>query len=218
MYTVVDLEMCKVPKENKTEEFHWGHETIQIGAVLLDDNFEIINHFSSFVAPEFGVLDGFIERLTGISQKDLDDAPLAKDAIEAFFDWAGEDTTFVAWSDADYLQLQREIIGKDMDEKKYSYMLDEANWIDCQKLFDDKAKASHEYNLVQALNLAGIDYKDGVHNGYVDAYNTALLFKKLNVEENFKWSEYFTGKDSEEKSEPLSTSMGSLFAGLQFAE
>ncbi len=218
MYAVVDLEMCKVSKENKTEEFHWGHETIQIGAVLLDDAYEIVDHFSVFVSPEFGKLDSFIENLTGITQNDLDGAPFMRDALEQFYSWAGEGTVFVAWSDADYLQLAREVEGKGLDAVRYAGITDQSNWIDCQKLFDEKLNASHEYNLVQALNLAGIDYKDGIHNGYVDAYNTALLFAKLNTEKNFKWSEYFSGEDSEEKSEPLSTNMASLFAGLSFAE
>ena len=38
-YVVIDLEMCKVPKSLRTPEFPWCQETIQIGAVLLDEDF-----------------------------------------------------------------------------------------------------------------------------------------------------------------------------------
>ena len=36
-YVVVDLEMCKVPYSNRKKEFHGANETIQIGAVLLNE-------------------------------------------------------------------------------------------------------------------------------------------------------------------------------------
>ena len=39
-YVVVDLEMCKVPYSNRKKEFHGANETIQIGAVLLNENYE----------------------------------------------------------------------------------------------------------------------------------------------------------------------------------
>ena len=35
-YVVYDLEMCKVPKGEKREEFGCRQELIQIGAVMLD--------------------------------------------------------------------------------------------------------------------------------------------------------------------------------------
>ena len=34
-YIVLDLEMCKVPRHMKTQEFRIKHEIIQIGAVKL---------------------------------------------------------------------------------------------------------------------------------------------------------------------------------------
>ena len=38
-YAVVDLEMCKVPKGYKKFGYKWCLETIQIGAVLLEENY-----------------------------------------------------------------------------------------------------------------------------------------------------------------------------------
>ena len=37
-YAVVDLEMCKVPHGVRKDKFRWARETIQIGAVLLDES------------------------------------------------------------------------------------------------------------------------------------------------------------------------------------
>lgn len=66
-YVVYDLEMCKVPKGEKREEFGSRQELIQIGAVLLDEEFKTIDTFMTYVAPRFGFVDSFIEKLTGIT-------------------------------------------------------------------------------------------------------------------------------------------------------
>jgi DNA polymerase III epsilon subunit-like protein len=67
---VIDLEMCKVPKSRR---FGYGlsMEIIQIGAVSLDENGEILDKFVSFVRPEYGFIDSAINRLTGIRQYDV---------------------------------------------------------------------------------------------------------------------------------------------------
>ena len=44
-YVVYDLEMCKVPKGDKRKEFGSHMELIQIGAVLLDENYEVVDVF-----------------------------------------------------------------------------------------------------------------------------------------------------------------------------
>ena len=56
-YVVVDLEMCKVPYRARTNRFRFGRETIQIGAVLLNDSSEIVDEFVTYVAPQYGFID-----------------------------------------------------------------------------------------------------------------------------------------------------------------
>lgn len=65
-YAVVDLEMCNVPPIKRTEQFNYSSELIQIGAVLLDENYNKIDEFVSLVAPEFGFITPYIEKLTRI--------------------------------------------------------------------------------------------------------------------------------------------------------
>lgn len=65
-FVVMDMEMCNVPKENRTSEYWWKNEMIQIGAVLMDDTYTIVDEFKTFVHPEHGAIDAFIENLTGI--------------------------------------------------------------------------------------------------------------------------------------------------------
>ncbi len=86
-YAVVDLEMCKVPNESKKGKYPYSHETIQIGAVLLDDSYEIKEKFVTYVSPQYGYIDNFISNLTGIHRNDVKDAPLMKEALQRFVDW-----------------------------------------------------------------------------------------------------------------------------------
>ena len=36
-YLVIDLEMCNVPRDYRSRSYKYANETIQIGAVLLDE-------------------------------------------------------------------------------------------------------------------------------------------------------------------------------------
>ena len=71
-YLVIDLEMCRVPKLYRSK-YKYANETIQIGAVLLDDEFKRIATLCQYVHPEYGVIDHFIENMAGIHDG-LDDA------------------------------------------------------------------------------------------------------------------------------------------------
>lgn len=65
-YLVIDLEMCNVPRDYRSRSYKYANETIQIGAVLLDEEFKRIGTLSQYVHPEHGVIDPFIQNLTGM--------------------------------------------------------------------------------------------------------------------------------------------------------
>ena len=183
-YAIVDLEMCNVPRAVRREEFHCSSEIIQIGAVLLDENYEICDRFMSFVSPQYGILDNFIHKLTGISKEDLATAPLLAEGLNAFIKWLPEDAVLVSWSENDEIQVRKEIDAKNLEIDGIDRYLDD--WIDCQQTFAHKMDTDRCYNLTEALGVAGIEYSDGAHDALVDAENTALLFAKMTLEPDFK--------------------------------
>ncbi len=63
-HVVIDLEMCRVPRRSSAD-YRYKMETIQIGAVLLDENFVRIGTLSEYVNPSYGAIDSFIGNLTG---------------------------------------------------------------------------------------------------------------------------------------------------------
>lgn len=96
-YVIVDLEMCHVPRAiQDINNYYRGSEIIQIGAVLVDEDLQIVDNFVTLVCPEFGTIDTYIENLTGISRKDVCGAPRIKEALEMFIDWLPEDAILVS--------------------------------------------------------------------------------------------------------------------------
>lgn len=147
-YAVVDLEFCKVPKGYKKFGYKWCQETIQIGAVLLDEDYEIIDEFNTYIRPEYGHIDWFIENMTGIRQADVMSAPSFEEALMMFLDWLPyDDVRCVSWSDSDPKQIVHEVMAKCIEDERLEIIL--ANWMDCQKTFDRKMGRKDAYKLEQ---------------------------------------------------------------------
>ena len=58
-------------------------EIIEIGAVMLNDEFEFVSEFKSYVHPSYGKLPDNIAILTGIKDSDIRDAPLISEAVSS---------------------------------------------------------------------------------------------------------------------------------------
>lgn len=195
-YVIVDLEMCKVPKPIRTHRYHWPSETIQIGAVLVDENLEIVDKFNTYVHPEYGAIDGYIRNLTGISSFDVKGAFKMKEALEQFVDWVPEDTVCVSWSNSDKKQICHEIEAKHINIPRLNMLLE--TWQDCQRTFSEKMDRKKQYRLSEALIAADIMFDENLHDGLVDAKNTAILFIKMKKEPVLVLNEYYRKSQEDE--------------------
>ena len=212
-YVVLDLEFCRVPKPLRNEKFRWCYETIQIGAVLLDENYNVTKKFGTFVRPEYGRMDTFIEKLTGITKENVYTAKSFNDAIAAFMRWLPDDEVCcVSWSDSDKYQIMHEMEAKGVEDGRLQELL--KTWIDCQRIFDDKMQAVCQYSLEEALIASDICTEGRAHDGLVDAYNTALLFAKLSIDPDFELNEIYSNARNG-KAEPLGVPLGDMFNALK---
>ena len=209
-FVVMDMEMCNVPKENRTAEYWWKNEMIQIGAVLMDESYTIVDEFTTFVRPQYGMIDSFIEQLTGITQTDVENAPCAADALRDFTAWLPTDAVVVSWSENDPIQIERELYAKEIDLPELDSYLDE--WLDCQVIFGERMNSDRNYKLSEALNIAQIHFEDGEHDALVDARNTAMLFAKLETEDELHLSPAYV---SAEAVYSVHTPFAKLLAGFQ---
>lgn len=215
-YVVIDLEMCKV-EPTGIATYKKSNEIIQIGAVALDEKYQMLEEkFMSYVQPQYGKIDSFIKKLTGITQDDVKNAPLLVDALPLFASWLPDgEIEMVSWSNTDLHQMQGEMKEKGISDSKIERLFD--NWKDCQKTFSGKMKKKRAYSLEEALVAANIMQEGNAHDGLSDAYNTALLFAKMELEPNLKLNPIYENARSETV-DHLTVSMGEFFGGIDLSK
>ena len=212
-YLVIDLEMCRVPRDYRSKRYKYASETIQIGAELLDEEFKRIGTLSQFVHPEYGVIDYFIENLTGIKNSQVKHAPRLQEALVHMLDWIGDrEYKVYAWSESDRAQILHEIKAKNIVDGRIASFMEESRWVDYQDIFMKRYKMDRKMSLEEALGRAEIDPEGRFHDGLNDAVNTGLLIEKLELNPDYQLVSY---EMPEKHSEHLSSSLGEIFAGLE---
>ena len=184
-YIIVDFEMNPVSREYKEVKQISGYEIIEIGAVVLDENFVVMGEFKTLVKPEFNdEIYPRYESLTGISTKMVEGAPVFKTAYEMFVSWCesyGNDYEIYAWSNSDYNQLVSEMKLKNYTKKTMMKPLEK--WYDFQKEYVEKLGLDRLISLKKALDYAGLEFQGKMHDALWDAKNTAELFAIVRNEE-----------------------------------
>lgn len=212
VHVVIDVEMCKVQSRNR--KYPYKNEIIQIGAVMMDDYYEIIDKYSTYVQPRYGKIDHFIVSLTGISERTIKDAPDIEEALDEMLEWIGDkDVTFYSWSPTDYFQIRKEIHRKCQSDVRWTVLLEQERWIDYQRKFGERLDSPRLLKLTEALDLAEIDTKGHLHDGLDDAYNTACMISKLEKNKDYQ-TLLERARVREREQKPLTITLGSLMQGL----
>lgn len=217
-HVVVDLEMNKI-RQNTEARRICTSETIEIGAVMLDDNLQEIASFRTYVKPEYN--DGIvrkISKLTGITDDMVANAPLFNDAFRMFTNWClgtGDEVMVYAWSDSDYNQISKEIILKGYEPTEAEIPLLSEAWADFQQEFDSHLGFERRLSLKLALDMAGIDFSGREHDALDDARNTAELLQIFRDQDLFDT----TLRKIQEAMEPtpINCSIGELIDFSAFA-
>ena len=179
-YIVLDLEWNSPEHRNRLvkEPIVLHGEIIQIGAVMLNEQMEEIGSFEAKIRPEFYKrINRKIEELTGITDKDLENALLFTDAINNFKNWCGEDSILLTWGSCDVQMLEDNLIMYDMD---YRWIPEE---FDAQLMFDfQETMEDRNYSLDYAVYYFGIR---GIkaHDALNDARDTAAVIRRLDLDD-----------------------------------
>lgn len=208
-YVVIDLEMCYVPKET-ADRCGCRMEIIQIGAVQMNGQFQITNKFNTYVKPQFGYINTFIHKLTGIANKNIAGAQNLNDALKDFRSWLPkEEFRVVSWSLTDLDQLREEMRIKGIGTSETDRIAD--RWIDAQAMFNEKMRSQSPFALSDALFIADIDTVGSAHDGLADAYNTAVLFARM-MQNTLKINDYYINakRDSSTLGYTLADMLGNI--------
>jgi len=153
-------------------------ETIEIGAYRLDRLGDITGSFSRLIKPIIHPqLSLFCQRLTGISQVDINKARRFPEVIDDFKDWAGvydgEEVVLASWGRFDTKQL-----GKDCRlHREGDDWLDLS--IDLKEQYRKIRGLPKARGLRSAVKHEGFEWVGNQHQALDDAQNTVQLFRKF---------------------------------------
>lgn len=157
-------------------------EMIQIGAVKMNAELEVVDSFSQLIQPQHYVrLHPRIARITRITQDDLADAPAFNDAVQAFVDWCGEDYILLTWGCDDISVLSQNMTFFKCD-------IPMSKIYDAQQLFGAVTGNAKERKGLKAameqMEIVPDEEAMPFHNAVNDAYYTALVFARMPEPEN----------------------------------
>lgn len=178
-YIILDLEWNQPLSYNSSAYKSVGgkllFEMIQIGAIKLNDQLEIIDTFNQLIQPTHYVkLHPRIKRITGISQDQLCDAPQFCEAAQRFHAWCGTDCTLLTWGCDDVSVFQQNL-------DFFAYSEPFPQMYDLQRLYGElTGDTKNRAGLKSAMEHFGIEPEADhpFHNALNDAYYTALVFQK----------------------------------------
>lgn len=161
-----------------TVEDSTAHRIIEIGAVRLSEELQVIDEFSMLVDGR-PVLDVVVE-IHGITNADLEGKPLFKDAHPDFDEWCGKKQEYVlgAWGayfDIPVLRAEYQRIGVKFPHRGESFDVKAVVWWDLLR----QGKPAKHLGLEQAGGLYGIPFYGKKHKAVDDARMTARLLQAV---------------------------------------
>ena len=157
-------------------------EVIQIGAVKLDKNMMPCGSYQVIVKPKyFKKIHKHVSVLTGITQEQMDLGLPLTEAAEKFKKWCGKDFVFLTWGPDDIPMLKENFRVHDIPSSWLDTSYD-LQLIYNREINDEPKQRSLEY----AMEYYDIPQTLPAHDALNDAYFTALVAQKLNVEKGIR--------------------------------
>lgn len=151
----------------------------------MNDLFQEVSRYQTYVMPDYGKMDARIIELTGITDDKLVGAPCFSEALDAFAAWIGaEPAQFYSWSMSDIRQFQIEAAFKNYKGKIIRRM--EKHWNDFQEEYSRLLGIEKKIRLKQAVSAADYEFKGAQHTALADAVNTAEILRLSKDPEQFE--------------------------------
>ena len=154
-------------------------EIIQIGAVRVSEDRQVQDEFQVLIRPKYyKKLNKKISSLTGLKDAVLREKGLPfPDAVEAFRRWCGEDCIFLTWGFDDIRILKENLVLFHLPTNWAD------NWYNAQMIFNAQTDgATAQKALKTAMELMGIEPSRPAHDALGDAYHTALICSRLDLQ------------------------------------
>lgn len=155
-------------------------EIIQIGAVRIGEDGGPADEFQIMILPKFyRHLNRRVSKLTGIKESRLKEEGVPfPEAMEAFRAWCGEDAVFLTWGFDDIGILRENLQLHRLDDSWAQ------KWYNAQMIFNAQTDGSNSQKALKtAMEAFGIEASRPAHDALGDAYHTALICARLDLEQ-----------------------------------
>ncbi|WP_238883099.1 3'-5' exonuclease [Clostridium sp. YIM B02551] len=184
-YIIFDLEFNQGYKYAKKDDSPINpscpFEIIQIGAVKLNSEFNIISSYNRLVKPQiYKNLHSFIKEMTSLTIEELNNSKNFNEVYLEFVDFIGKDENILCvWGTADIRELFRNIYFFHLDDSLIS-----KEYIDIQHYASKYFNCPKGTNigLNNATTLLDIPIINQFHDAYNDACYTVQVFTKIYTE------------------------------------
>lgn len=178
MKAVLDLECtCDEPQFPRNEM-----EIIEIGAVILDDQFNIIDKFDVFVKPVVhSQLTDFCTKLTSIKQEQVDNGLSLEQALLALQDFFVKNNvdTWYSWGFFDKSKIHNEIKARKINPYQLA-KFHNIKHINASALFVEKFNLKRKKGVSGALQMCNLKFEGTKHLALDDSINISKIIKHLN--------------------------------------
>ena len=165
------------------------NQILQIGAVKLDGNFNIIGTFEQTVRSSVSKkVTGRFAALTGITTEKMRDGIPFDEAVDRYNEWAGKDTVTMTWSDSDLYSIKENEECLLSGGRKFAV----EKYLDLQKFVQGELKKAgyedkNQISLSAAAQLLGVDTEGlELHTAKDDSLLCVALLKKCYNKESFE--------------------------------
>lgn len=186
-YIVVDFEWNQTISYNsiafKKAENKLLFEIIQIGAVKLDENYNIIGYFNKYIKPfYFKRVHPRIQRITGINTQLLADKEGFVEVYNQFKEFCEENPKFITWGGDDISVYKQNLDCYGIEDESMEFFNLQSLFSDKQ-MFDDNLN-TQKSGLKNAMLALNIEENENLpfHNAANDAHYTAKILQIIDKE------------------------------------
>ena len=155
-----------------------GGEIVEIGAVKIDEDANVLDTFSIHLRPRiFRKLQHHIAKVTGLTQADLDKGEPIVQGLRRFMQWCGPDAEFAEWGMDDVPVLKQNLFLCNIDESRPTV------WYDLQQVFlrEHPRKEGEGMTLESVVTRMGIPMERQFHDALSDTLYTADVCRLLDL-------------------------------------
>ena len=184
VYIVIDLEWNQCSKGKTKAVPGMPFEIIEIGAVKLNENRQVLSRFQQLVRPKvYKKLHFAPKELLHISERDLKHGIPFPEAMKQFLSWCakeGKEYHFCTWGAMDLTELQRNCHYYGIEDCFPNPLF----YYDLQKNFcAEFGEGQSNLSLEHALERLSLKKGKQFHRALADAEYTAKIFQKLSMKE-----------------------------------